>query len=107
MGDTIAEALGDIFGRLFEGAWETKGLFEGHQIAARVTFEEIKLYIDGASVDAAKTSLLAGKDVALLRGAIKSADRTHVVEVYGQSTWWRRPKIKICVNGERVGGDEF
>lgn len=84
---------------------ETKGTFNGHQIAVRLSATELKLYVDGQIADAVKPSLMPRRDVALVRGSIKDGARIHVVEVYGRSSF--RPKIKICVNGEKLAGDDF
>jgi hypothetical protein len=107
MGADFSQLISDIFGRVFEKAWETKCVFEGHQVAVRITYQEVKLYIDGVKVDSSKTSVFPERDIAFVRGAIKGGDRTSIVEVYGQSAWWGRPKIKICVDGQKIAGDEF
>ena len=87
--------------------YEYKGIFEGHQIAVRLSSKELKLYIDGKGVDSVRPFIWPKRDVALVRGVIKSGQQAHVVEVHGRSTILRRPKIKISVDSEKIAGDDF
>jgi len=107
MTDEIVRVAGDLIGRLFDSVFETKGDFRGHQIAVRVTVEELKLYVDGTCVECAKALLAPSPDVALVRGAVKDGESIHVIEVYGRSVWFGRPKIKLCVGGVKIAGDDF
>jgi hypothetical protein len=85
---------------------EFKCLFEKTKIAVWIDAKELKLYVNGQSVDTAKVSLFPKRNVALLRGVIKEGENIHEIEVFGRSGILR-PKIKICVNGQRISGDEF
>src|SRR6516164_8138643 len=91
--------------RIF-GPTETKVMFKEHQIAIKLRVSSIQLFIDGKKVDPEKTALFPNKNVALLTASITEADKTHIIEVYGQSGFWQ-PKIKICIDQQKVGGDDF
>ncbi|MGE5270945.1 MAG: hypothetical protein ACM3JG_14870 [Thiohalocapsa sp.] len=69
----------------FFGASQTTASFKSHQIAVKLSFTNIKLYIDGTVADSATVSLFPAKTVALVRGAIVADSQTHIVEVYGKS----------------------
>jgi hypothetical protein len=105
IGEELAKTVGDYV--TYITPWEYKGTYKGHQIAVRLSSKELKLYIDGESVDSVPPFNWPRKDVALVRGAIKEGELVHIVEIYGRSTFVRRPKIKICVDGERIAGDTF
>jgi hypothetical protein len=82
-----------LFGifRLFfdRSPYETKGIFKEHQIAVRLSLDEIKLYIDGQGVDAVgrATVLNPRRDVALVRGSIKEGEHNYIIEVFGKFTF--------------------
>jgi hypothetical protein len=86
--------------------YEFKGAFKGHQVAVRLSSKELKLYIDGSGVDSVPPFTFPKKDVTLVRGPINDGEQVHIVEVYGR-TGFRRPKIKICVDGQKIAGDDF
>jgi hypothetical protein len=85
---------------------ETKGVFKGHDISVMLHDKELFLYIDGHQADKQRTYLWPKKDAVLLRGIIKKGKKTHSVEVYGRSGLFEA-KIKICVDGAKVGGSDF
>jgi hypothetical protein len=103
----------DEFGKLVGGFFsyrtpcEYKCIFEGHQIAVRLSSKELKLYIDGEGVDSVPPFLWPKRDVALVRGVIKHGQQVHVVEVHGRSSIFRRPKIRISVDSEKIAGDDL
>jgi hypothetical protein len=86
--------------------WEFKGTFKGHQVAVRLSSKELKLYIDGSGVDSVPPFSFPKKNVTLVRGPIKHGKALHLVEVYGRTGFFR-PKIKICVDGQKIAGDDF
>jgi hypothetical protein len=97
----------DIIDELLNaGPIEVKTRFYEAKIAVRLDSKEIKLYVDGKSVDTAKVSFFPKRNVALLRHEIKRDNVGHEVEVFGKSGFFRA-KIKICVNGIRIAGDDF
>ncbi len=101
----------DLFNALLESfnrrsPYEFKGTFKGHQVAVRLSSDELKLYIDGAGIDSTRPFSWPKRDVTLVRGPIKDGEEVHIVEVYGR-TGFRRPKIKICVDGQKIAGDDF
>jgi hypothetical protein len=87
-------------------ASETRGEFKGREIVVGLTSDLVSLYIDGRSVDSKRPLLLPQRDVAILRGPIEVSDSHHLVEVFGQSGLLRA-KIKICVDGNKIAGDDF
>jgi hypothetical protein len=101
------EEFGKSVGDYVSYTWEYKGTYKGHPIAVHLSSRDLKLYIDGESVDSVPPLRWLRKDVALVRGAIKEGESVHIVEIYGRSMFIRRPKIKICVDGERIAGDTF
>ena len=88
------------------GPSETTAEFNGHQIAVRLSFQKIQLYVDGQVADSAPVALFPPSDVSLVRGSLVLDRKQHVIEVYGRSGLWR-PKIKLCVDKKKIGGDDF
>ncbi|HEY8033490.1 MAG TPA: hypothetical protein VIF02_14255 [Methylocella sp.] len=98
--------MGIIDQFLWPRARETKCEFEGHMIAVGLMPEEVTLYVDGNKVDSKKPLLLPRRDVAILRGPTQVGDSRCLVEVFAQSGFLGA-KIKICVDGNRIAGDDF
>ena len=64
------------------------------------------LHINGQLVDTDSSTFSRGR-TALLRGSIDNRDGApSIVEVFGKSGVFR-VKLKICVDGVRIGGDDF
>ena len=75
-------------------------------IAMNSWFGGAKLYINGDCVDTDKTWITTSS-TALLRGSVPNEDGSRsVVEVFGW-TGLVSVKLKICVDGQWVGGDKF
>jgi hypothetical protein len=81
-------------------------MFKGHQIAVRLSLTNLQLYVDGVIKESAKTVFAPAKEVSLVRSAIEEDNLIHIIEVYGKSGFFR-PKIKICVDDDRIAGDDF
>ena len=64
-----------------------------------------RLYIDGSRVDDSRTFYSDGT-TPLLRGALVQDGTPRRIEVFARSGWIGI-QIKICVDGEPVGGDSF
>ena len=81
-----ADEFGKLVGEFlsYSTPYECKGIFEGHQIAVRLSSKELKLYIDGEAVDSVPPFIWPKRDVALVRGVIKDGQQVHVVEVHGR-----------------------
>ena len=95
---------------------ECKTEFLGHQIVAHnswgPTFSmksltgENRLYIDGKVVDTNK-DVLAFSNAPIMRGSVTDdAGTIHVVEVFARSGLVR-VKLRIHIDGEKVGGEDF
>jgi len=95
---------------------ECKADFLGHQIVAHTSWGltpslkgfsvETKLYIDGKVVDTCGDSFALG-NAPIMRGSITDEeDKVHVVEVYARSGWVRA-KLRIDIDGKKVGGEDF
>ncbi len=94
---------------------ECKAEFSGHQIAARnswgLTFSlkaltgENRLYIDGKVVDT-NSEVVALSNTPIMRGSFVDGDKTHIVEVFAKSGWFR-VKLRIHVDGQKVAGEDF
>jgi hypothetical protein len=82
------------------------GRFSGHEIIVSFDHKKMCLYIDNELAESTRTYLWPQKDAALLRGAIKEGEVKHMIHVYGRSSLLKA-KIKICVDGERIAGDDF
>jgi hypothetical protein len=98
---------------------EVKADFRGHQIAVRNSVgwsfpgiwpsADNRLYIDGKQVDTNADAIILSTKVPVMRGSIVEGGKTHVVEVYMNQRDLRRfyAKIRIDVDGAKVGGDDF
>ena len=85
----------------------TIGSFQDHEIEVSLNFMKISLYIDNKAVDSCRVSLWPKKDAVLVRGLIECDQKRHLVHVYGKSSLLAAPRIKICVDGEKIAGDDF
>jgi hypothetical protein len=83
-----------------------KGTFMNHTIEVMLTERKVVLYIDNKRVDSSRVYLYPDSDVALLRANISSDKKSHLVNVYGKSGLFSA-SLKICVDGERIAGEEF
>ncbi|MEA2895719.1 MAG: hypothetical protein QOJ84_1334 [Bradyrhizobium sp.] len=104
-------AFRDYFGPIKE----VRASFLGHAIFVRnsswpaadiknLLASEAKLYIDGKMVDSSK-DFFVFKDMASLSGSIVEGGKAHLIEVYAKQRL--KLRIKICANGNFIGGDEF
>ncbi len=79
---------------------------KNHIVVTNSWFGGAKLYINGDRMDSDKSGINTGS-TAMLRGTVPNEDGSRsVVEVFGRSGLFSI-KIKICVDGQWVGGDEF
>ena len=85
------------------GEKEIIATYKNHKI--RVTngwFSGAKLYIDGECRDNSSAIIQTNKNSPMLSAKLSEDD---IVEVYGIAIY--ATKIKICVNGNQIGGDVF
>ena len=85
------------------GEKEVIATYKNHKI--RVTngwFSGAKLYIDGECRDNNSSMIQTNKNSPMLSAKLSDNE---IVEVYGIAI--AAVKIKICVNGEQIGGDVF
>ena len=81
--------------------WITK--YENHTIKVVNTwFAGAKLYIDGECRDSSYSFFEVNSTAPLL--SVKLSD-SNIIEIYAKAIW--TVKIKICLNGEQIGGDVF
>ena len=85
------------------GEKEVIATYKDHKI--RVTngwFSGAKLYVDGECRDNSSAMIQTNKNSPMLSAKLSDNE---IIEVYGIAI--AAVKIKICVNGEQIGGDVF
>ncbi len=93
---------------MFNKEWKVS--FEGTEIIVTNSWSfsgetGAKLYINGSKVDDTDQKIVS-KKTPILRGAFESpTGELFKVEVFMKALF--SVKVKICVNGVRIGGDEF
>jgi hypothetical protein len=78
---------------------------EGFASARKALGDETKLYLDGKLVDSTNDLILLSS-AALLRARIEEQGKCYDVEVYARAGWLKN-LIKLCIDGERIAGDNF
>jgi hypothetical protein len=81
-------------------------LSEGFKAARKALGDETRLLIDGKVVESTKDWILLPKSTLLLQACLNDDNNKYVVTVYAKATWLKN-LLKLCVDGERIAGDEF
>jgi hypothetical protein len=81
-------------------------LSEGLAAARKAFGDETRLLIDGKLVDSTKEWILLPKSTPLLQAWLTDDTDKYAVTVYAKATWLKN-LLKLCVNGERIAGDDF
>ena len=80
--------------------------YAGHTIRVVNTwFSGAKLYLDGDCRDSNTELFVLDKNAALMSAQLEVEGQKRLVEVFCQALF--TVKIKICVDGELVGGESF
>jgi len=85
---------------------EVKCRYKGHAIAVVLDAQKISLFVDAKQEADSHLYLRPRKDASLLRAELKEGSKSHLIEVYGMSGFFK-PRIKICIDNKRVAGDRF
>jgi hypothetical protein len=81
-------------------------LSEGFTAARKALGDETRLLIDGKIVGSTKEWILLPKSTPLLQAHLNDDNNKYVVTVYAKATWFKN-LLKLCVNEERIAGDDF
>ena len=84
-----------------------KGSYADHRIEVFFDAKFLRLYVDGKIVDESKVYFSPRRDVALLRHTIENQGELHHIEMFGTSSLFSLPRVKICVDGNKISGDDF
>jgi hypothetical protein len=79
---------------------------EGLEGARKALGDETRLLIDGKVVDSTKDWILWPTSVPLLQTCLSDESSRYVVTVHARASWLKN-LLKLCVDGERIAGDEF
>jgi hypothetical protein len=79
---------------------------EGIGGARRALGDETKLLVNGQIIDSTKAWILSPRSTLLLQASIDGDNGKHTVTIYAKSALLKN-LLKICVDGERIAGDEF
>ena len=85
------------------GEKELIATYKNHKIRVLNTwFSGAKLYVDGECKDSSSAIIATNKNSPMLSAKLNDDDIVEVFLIAITAT-----KIKICVNGEQIGGDIF
>lgn len=95
---------------LVQNSWATGVIpaliSEGFGAARKALGDETRLLIDGKVVDLTKAWILSPKSALVLQTSLDQDKDRYVVTVYAKASLFRN-LLKLCVNGERIAGDDF
>lgn len=81
-------------------------LTDGVAAARKALGDETCLIVNGKTVGSTNTWILSRTSTLLLETSLEDQGNRYNVAVYGKSSWLKN-LIKLCVNGERIAGDDF
>lgn len=79
---------------------------EGFEAARKALGDETRLLIDGKVVDSTKDWILWPTSVPLLQTCLTDENNNYIVTVHARASWLKN-LMKLCVDGEKIAGDEF
>jgi len=79
---------------------------EGLDGARKALGDETRLLIDGKVVDSTKDWILWPTTVPLLQTCLSDDTNKYIVTVHARASWLKN-LVKLCVDGEKIAGDEF
>jgi hypothetical protein len=79
---------------------------EGFEAARKALGDETRLLIDGKVVDSTKDWILWPTSAPLLQTYLNDQNNKYIVTVHARASWLKN-FFKLCVDGERIAGDEF
>jgi hypothetical protein len=79
---------------------------EGVAGARKALGDETLLLVNGEVINSTKTWIVSPKSTLLLQSHIETSEGKRTVTVYARSALLRN-MLKVCVDGERIAGDNF